>query len=408
MNVIASARRYQVFHLRAPDTEFAAEVIKALLNNDSALLQKAGFKQVDVVEFAAGSPALNTPQSAIQADWSIASPPPSQVHYAAIVSQGAATADGSGLALQRLGRFQDAILPISPPAAQAKYETLPLFPSVLPAPGLDGDIVVITIPTPKFTGHRVLRTALALQDVVERIKNSGVTKVVANQEVLDLGLVQFLEHTANPKSDDLDGIQTKWNAAGGEPVTGVAVVFDPADTSDTAATRAAQSVAISKEIGVDKVPQPFPITVVAEPLTTSVTIFQFKIEQPVPVVNRSARLLIWRPDATGAGRTILPLPSPIALEFKPDNTLVKRLTATQVKALQKFGVTVRLMEFFTREAIPDAQTADRAKLLGKELDSQGFKPTIVPQIGTLPATLTALVPADAASAQDIVFIEVLG
>jgi hypothetical protein len=102
------------------------------------------------------------------------------------------------------------------------------------------------------------------------------------------------------------------------------------------------------------------------------------------------------------------LPSPIALEFKPDSTLVKRLTATQVKALQKFGVTVRLMEFFTREAIPDAQTADRAKLLGKELDSQGFKPTIVPQIGTLPATLTALVPADAASAQDIVFIEVLG
>jgi len=397
-----------VFHLRAPDSDFAAEVIKGLLNNDSALLQKAGFKQVDVVEFAAGSPALNTPQSAIQADWTVVSPPPSEVHYAAIVSQGAATADGSGLALQRLGRFQDAILPISPPAAQAKYETLPLFPSVLPAPGLDGDIVVITIPTPKFTGHRVLRTSLALQDVIERIKKNGVTKTVANQEALDLGLVQFLEHSSNPKTDDLDGIQSKWIAAGGDPVADVGVVFDPADTSDAAATRVAQSVAICKEIGTNSVPKQFAVTVVAEPLTTSVTIFQIKIEQPIPAVNRSARLLIWRPDAAGAGRTILPLPNPIAVEFKPDNTLVKRLTATQVKALQKFGSTVRLTEFFTRESTPDANAKDRAKALGKELDSQGFHPAIDPKIAPLPATLTGLVPADAATSQDIVFIEVFG
>jgi hypothetical protein len=408
VNVVASARRYQVFHLRAPNADEAAEVIKALLNNDSAALQRFGFKPVDVVEFAAGGPALNTPASAIQADWSVASPPPSQVHYAAIASQGAATADGNSLALQRLGRFQDAILPLSPPEPQARYETLPLFPTALPAPGLDGDIVVITIAAPIFTTHRVLRTFLALTDLLKIIQKNGISKTVADQHAQDLGLVQFREHTSDPKTDDLDGIKSKWISSGPGTVIDVGVVFDPADTSDTSATRVGQSKAICKEIGVTLTPHTFPITVTVEPVVNSVTILQVQPVVIEVIANRRARLLIWRPDVTGAGRILLPLPGPITLEFKPDGALVKRLTAAEVKALKTFGSTVRLTEFFTREAIPDAQVEDRAKALAKELDSQGFKPTITPKIAPLPPAISGLVPADAASSQDIVFLEVLG
>jgi hypothetical protein len=215
--------------------------------------------------------------------------------------------------------------------------------------------------------------------------------------------VQFQEHTSIPRTDDLDGIQAKWIAAGAGTVIDAAVVFDPNDTSDSTATRAGQSLAICKKLGTNTTPLQMPTKVSVEPLTSSITILH--IQAPIP--NRTVRLLIWRPSDAGAGRSILPLPGPVALEFKPDNTLVRRLKVDEVAALQKFGSTVRQLEFFTREAVPDAQVQERAKALGKELDSQGFKPSIVPTTGPLPATLSGLVPADAANAQDIVFIEVV-
>jgi hypothetical protein len=403
LTAIASTRRYQVFHLRVPDSASAGPIVSALLSNDSAVLQKAGFRPIDVVEFAAGGPALNTPASAIQTDWSVASPPPSEVYYAAIVSQGAAVADGNSLALQRLGRMQDAVSALSPPGADAKYEVLPIVPAALPAPGLDGDIMMITVPPIKFTGHRVLRTFLELPNVVKLITGIGVTQTVSQQQAQDLGLVQFQEHTSIPRTDDLDGIQAKWIAAGAGTVIDAAVIFDPSDTSDSTATRAGQSLAICKKLGTNTTPLQMPTKVSVEPLTSSITILH--IQAPIP--NRTVRLLIWRPSDAGAGRSILPLPGPVALEFKPDNTLVRRLKVDEVAALQKFGSTVRQLEFFTREAVPDAQVQERAKALGKELDSQGFKPSIVPTTGPLPATLSGLVPADAANAQDIVFIEVV-
>jgi hypothetical protein len=104
---------------------------------------------------------------------------------------------------------------------------------------------------------------------------------------------------------------------------------------------------------------------------------------------------------------MLPLATAINLDYKPDGTLVKRLTAAQVKALQKFGATVRLMEFYTREATPDEQAKARATALAKELEAQGSKPS-ASQTGTLPVSLEGDIPADAASAQDIVFLEVVG
>jgi hypothetical protein len=236
----------------------------------------------------------------------------------------------------------------------------------------------------------VLRTFLELPNVVKLITGIGVTQTVSQQQAQDLGLVQFQEHTSIPRTDDLDGIQAKWIAAGAGPVIDAAVIFDPNDTSDSTATRAGQSLAICKKLGTNTTPLQMPTKVSVEPLTSSITI-----------------LLIWRPSDAGAGRSILPLPGPVALEFKPDNTLVRRLKVDEVAALQKFGSTVRQLEFFTREAVPDAQVQERAKALGKELDSQGFKPSIVPTTGPLPATLSGLVPADAANAQDIVFIEVV-
>lgn len=253
--VAAAARRYQVYHLRVASLESAEEIRKALLANDAAVIAKLGFRPVDVVEFAAGVPSLNTPVSVIQSDWQSASPG-NRLLYGAVASSGAAAGEGDALALARLSRLQDAVAPISAPHARLHSETLETVPAPLAVSGSDGVMVLVTIQAEtRTTCHSVFRTTDPISRVLSIIQTEGVPGALERGIISSLGNVQFTEGTSEAVGNGLEKAKELWNTLGNGAVGGSVAVFAAGDDSVPAGLRASQALVIQAAIGQATPPQ---------------------------------------------------------------------------------------------------------------------------------------------------------
>jgi uncharacterized repeat protein (TIGR01451 family) len=100
--------------------------------------------QVGIVEYGRVVATLLTPAADILKDWQIAKPG-NKIIFGAIGNRESAAADGETLSRARLDRLEDALSPISKLAPQAQDDFLGNVPSSIPASGVDGVIVLITL-----------------------------------------------------------------------------------------------------------------------------------------------------------------------------------------------------------------------------------------------------------------------
>ena len=400
VRVGSAARRYQVYHVRVANTEAARLLMTALLENNSAVIQRAGFREAGLVEYAPTTDVLNTPQNVVLFDWTAASPPPSEVYFASIASQGAAVGDGTSLALARLGRWQQTVVSVSPPHAEARYEPLAGVPSALPAAELDGCIAVITLqPEVKVVCHEVLRTVRTVDEVIKIINAVGVKEAIRVEAALSLGEVQFEQHRAVPLGTGLESVRTKWASSGsGVPIAG-AVLFNTGDVSETNQERNAQGNAIVGALGAT------PTLSVGNVQQLGITCGAVTIVQaPLP---RVARAFVYVRPASADVINLIPMRVPVLFEFRPDATLAEGLKPDEEAVLRQFQ-RYESMEFFTREGSPDQLVAKRAEISRRLIEGLGVTVPSSSQIGPLPDKIKALLPPDAAGALDIILLQIRG
>jgi len=280
--VPAAARRYQVYHLLVPSLESAEKVRQLLLANDDAAIAKLDFRPVDLVEFAAGVPSLNTPASAIQADWQAASPG-NRLIYGSIASSGAAAGEGESLALARLGRVEGVVAAVSPPIAQLHSETLTAVPVPLAVPGSDGVIVLLTLQIEaKTTCHAVFRATDPISRITSVLQTEGVPGAIQRGIIAPLGNVQFKEGTTEATGNGLEKVKEQWAKQGNGAIAGSAAVFFTGDQSVSANLRVGQATVILSAIAPGSTPQIVENPVALGVECTTVTVIQASVAQPGP------------------------------------------------------------------------------------------------------------------------------
>ncbi|MBL8206907.1 MAG: DUF11 domain-containing protein [Blastocatellia bacterium] len=135
------ARSYQVYQILAQNID-DAEALKKFLS--AGQIPANRLSAVAVVEYGGGVATLLTPAADIQKDWQIAKPG-NTIYYGAIANRDSAAADGEPLSRSRLDRLEDALAPISKLHPQATDDFLSNVPASIPAAGVDGVIVLITL-----------------------------------------------------------------------------------------------------------------------------------------------------------------------------------------------------------------------------------------------------------------------
>ena len=138
---LVPSRRYQVYQVLAKDDQEARDLRSRLL---AGRFPAGRLVEVGIVEYGGDVATLLTPAADILKDWKIAKPG-NTIIFGAIGNRKSAAADGEALSLARLDRLEDALAPISKLAPQAQDDFLGNVPSSIPASGVDGVIVLITL-----------------------------------------------------------------------------------------------------------------------------------------------------------------------------------------------------------------------------------------------------------------------
>ena len=207
--VVAPPRRYQVYEVTAPG-DASVEDIREALDRGEDIAEYSDV--VGVVEFQGETATFtsNTNQAQIRDGWRQAMPA-STIIYGAIASVGSAINDGDDLDEQRVGRVADVVKAITPLAAGAPFDVLPLVPTGLTAQGLDGVILLVTVPTQVQTQtHRVFSFSDngMMTFAMEQIGRGQFGAVLAN--AIQLGEVTFEADTANVQENSLQPVVTAW------------------------------------------------------------------------------------------------------------------------------------------------------------------------------------------------------
>ncbi len=226
---LAPPRRYALFQRSVKDRREAERIRAALLSQDADQIQRAGLRQVDVVDFAGGQAALATPADSVRADWT-ASGPGDRILYSYIASAG--PGDGDLLARARLGRLLDALVVVTPLDAAAAVDAVAGVPTPLAIAGLDGAIVELTVAV-ATTCVRVVRLDHKGEAEPPRVSvANGVALVEVGQssQISELGQLTFTEGQSDPAAG-ADGVRDAWQQFGAGPSDHIVVVSGRGDDS---------------------------------------------------------------------------------------------------------------------------------------------------------------------------------
>jgi hypothetical protein len=227
--VVAPPRRYQVYEITVPRKMSVAQIREVLASgeNFSRLADVVG-----VAEFEGGTASLTTDTATILQGWKAANPS-DLIAYGALASVGGAVDDADELGEQRAGRLADVVRGITPLDPAAEFDVLALVPGGLSAEGVDGVILLFTVPRAVLTQtHRVyaLPDVGMMDFVLQEIERGGFrTEIIANST--DLGLVKFQAGTSTVLENSLAEVQTGWEKSKRGTPVGRALVVLPAENA---------------------------------------------------------------------------------------------------------------------------------------------------------------------------------
>jgi hypothetical protein len=277
-------------------------------------------------------------------------------------------------------------------------------PAPLAAPGADGVITLLTLDVVKTTCHRVFRTESELPNLAKDISVTGVAAAVEAKKMEELGTVEFVAGTSDVSGAGLDQVKAKFAALGAGQLVEAGVIFRREDVSIPADRRLEQGKKIVASLNLD--PQAFPIPREIDGPCSTLTVVRTPPTSVPPVQpTRTMRLLAWRGDP--ARRTLVPNQPSISLPIKADGAGLVPLTTAQVAALTPLGSFVQV-ELGPTEASPNAAEANaRLKAVVEELRARGrLSPTVTTKVISLTQADRNILPADAAAANDIVFLRI--
>jgi hypothetical protein len=246
--VVAPPRRFQVYELTIPNGASVDEIRQALASggNLSRLADVVG-----VAEFTGGTATLTTDSSTILDGWRAANPS-DLIVFGAVASVGEALNDSDDLGEQRVGRVADVVRGITPLAPGAAFDVLPLVPTGLSADGVDGVVLLFTVPRAVLTQtHRVvaLRDQGMMNFVLEEIKRGTLQAVIAKQA--DLGLVKFQAGTSTVLENSMAAVQTGWSGIWQSLPVGRALVVLPNQNAIPTGAAESQGRAIAQTLKGD-------------------------------------------------------------------------------------------------------------------------------------------------------------
>jgi hypothetical protein len=247
--VVAPPRRYQVYEITIPE-KLSVGRIREVLASGADLSRLADV--VGVAEFEGGTASLRTDTATLLQGWKAANPS-DLIAYGALASVGAAVDDPDELGEQRAGRMADVVRGITPPDPTAEFDVLALVPGGLSAEGVDGVIVLFTVPRAVLTQtHRVyaLPDTGMMDFVLQEIERGGLrTEILVNSA--DLGLVKFQAGTDTVLEDSLDPVRENWDRVRRGAPVGRSVVVLPTENAIPADAAETQGRAISKALRGD-------------------------------------------------------------------------------------------------------------------------------------------------------------
>jgi len=360
------ARHYRVYHHLVPlksEKDIVSLIRQALLSNNTDFLVKSKiqFKEVDVVEFAAGLSTLDTPVTSIVADWTKVNPA-ARLVYSAIASQGAAIEDGEQLALDRLVALQKAI--VTSPGTSVDTVAGPDVLQRIVAPPLDGTNAdgVIVLLTQQALPSFVL-TASGKSVVMQRVQTAGAGPYFMIGEMSgpggaeetiqvnftftsDLPLTQTVSAPTPPPILTVDGVAQPFTATITSKTTFVFTNVPIKLPGDPPAQRRLEVTRIVVDASAATPGQQVFLTgevasasqvTLKEPKQLIGTVVQETPPEPPAPTTHLARLLIWR-EGQPPNRNVMPTQDPFLVTFDANDKLVGTLPAALVTALGNLKV----------------------------------------------------------------------
>ncbi|MBV9108686.1 MAG: hypothetical protein JO306_04735, partial [Gemmatimonadetes bacterium] len=219
-----AARRYRVYHVRAPFDTTVDEIRRTV----TGIKPVDGLQTLGVLpEFVEGGATLSTPRAAILDAWKEVHPG-NEIVYGAVCGAGEGAADPPAVQDARLEAVSS-IADDQTPDTKAVYEVLSSIPPALPAGGVDGVIVLVTRDAVTTVCHQALRLVQGFTLDELRKLDAARLKEILPKITADLGSYPFSEGTATPVGD-VSGILQKWNAvdSGHRPGDAVLMSMAPA------------------------------------------------------------------------------------------------------------------------------------------------------------------------------------
>ena len=236
------SRVYQVYHLLAEGLNEAVAFRKLLLENGPLPVDR--ISSVASIEFGGGVATLVTSPESILTDWQKVQPG-EIIIYGAIGNRDSAAADGEALALARLDRLEATLSPISKTHPRAINDLLSGVPPSIPATGVNGVIVLMTLNRVAQTCHLVYRVGAVQMDIVQAMLSNGDLGSAIGQSGAQLvGEVNFNENTDDVPDDSLQSAAGKWLLMGGGVPDPVVVTTSATDQSVTRTVATDQSTII--------------------------------------------------------------------------------------------------------------------------------------------------------------------
>jgi hypothetical protein len=292
-----AARRYRVYHVRAPFDTTVDEIRRVV----------TGIKPVDglqtlgiLPEFVEGGATLSTPRAAILDAWKEVHPG-NAILYGAVCGAGEGAADPPAVQDARLEAVSSIADDLTPDA-NAVYEVLSSIPPALPAGGVDGVIVLVTRDAVTTVCHQAYR--LVHGTYIHQLEGTDPAKLkdLLATKAHELGTYRFQEGTATAV-DDVSKILEKWNAVDASQKPGDAMLLSLAPSGGPLqAGQIAQGGVLLKALKSTGSERPFP-RAIAAPVSEGCDVVTV-ISEAIPIPCQE----VWRVDdgMDPAGLPILP------------------------------------------------------------------------------------------------------
>lgn len=292
-----AARRYRVYHVRAPFDATVDEIRRVV----TGIKPVDGLQTLGVLpEFVEGGATLSTPRAAILDAWKEVHPG-NAVLYGAVCGAGEGAADPPAVQDARLEAVSSIADDLTPDA-NAVYEVLSSIPPALPAGGVDGVIVLVTRDAVTTVCHQAYR--LVHGTYVHQLEGTDPAKLkdLLATKAHELGTYRFQEGTATPV-DDVSKVLERWNAVDASQKPGDAMLLSLAPSGGPLqAGQLAQGGVLLKALKSTGSERPFPRAIGA-PVSEGCDVVTV-ISEAIPIPCQD----VWRvndgQDATG--RPILP------------------------------------------------------------------------------------------------------